>query len=165
MNINRALKNIKLEVMADFICIKNKRVIITTNKVASLLDLQTIKKYMHCIEADQIESLRLPQSKLFLKIISISYISETTNTWISSDKIDKIMKNNHIFNNIVLASKPRVIKVLPKSDMSIVWIDIWDAQSSVKAKSLINRSFNIRSFIAIIHSANMNPGIPQCKNC
>ena len=45
-NINRAFKNIKSDVMADFICIENKRVVITTNKVASLLDLQTIKKYI-----------------------------------------------------------------------------------------------------------------------
>ena len=61
-NINRAFKNIKSDVMADFICVENKRVVITTNKVASPLDLQTIKKYiknMYYIEADQIESLRL----------------------------------------------------------------------------------------------------------
>ena len=45
-NINRAFKNIKSDVMADFICIENKRVVITTNKIASLLDLQTIKKYI-----------------------------------------------------------------------------------------------------------------------
>jgi len=34
--------------------------------------------------------------------------------------VEMILKNNHIFNNIVLTSKPRVIKVLPKSDMTIV---------------------------------------------
>ena len=98
--------------------------------------------------------------KLFLKIIGIPYISEATNTQISSDKIDKIMKNNHIFNDIVLVSKPRVIKVSPKSNMSIVLINIWNTQNSVKAKSLINRRFNIRSFITTICDANMNLGIP-----
>ena len=38
-NINRVLKNIKLEVMADFICIKKGRLVIMANKVASALDL------------------------------------------------------------------------------------------------------------------------------
>jgi len=45
-NINRVLKNIKSEVMADFICSDNRDVIITTNKIASTLDLQTIERYI-----------------------------------------------------------------------------------------------------------------------
>jgi len=54
-NINRNIKNIKSDVMADFICIKNK-------KVVSNLNLQTIKKYIknaQSIETDHIESPRL----------------------------------------------------------------------------------------------------------
>ena len=35
----------------------------------------------------------------------------------------------------------------------------------MKAKSLINRKSNVRSFIVTIQGANMNPGVPQCKNC
>jgi len=38
-NINIVLKNIKLEIIADFICSDNKDIIITTNKVVSMLDL------------------------------------------------------------------------------------------------------------------------------
>ena len=49
--------------------------------------------------------------------------------------------------------------------MSIVWIDIWDTQSGTKAKNLINRRFNIVNFIITIQGANMNSGMPQCKNC
>jgi len=49
--------------------------------------------------------------------------------------------------------------------MAIVWVDIWDAQSGFKAKNLINRFFNVESYIVIIYDANMNPGVPQCKNC
>ena len=49
--------------------------------------------------------------------------------------------------------------------MSIVWIDIWDIQSGSNAKMLINRCFNIGRYIITIWEANMNPGIPQCKNC
>ena len=66
------------------------------------------------------ELLRLSQSKLYLKIIGILYLFEQTNACITSDDIKKILKNNHIFNNIVLASEPRVIKVSPKSDIAIV---------------------------------------------
>jgi len=122
-NINRALKNIKSQVMADFIRIEKSRLVITTNKVASNLNLQTIEKYMknsYSVDVNNVESLRLPQSKSFLKIIGIPYISENTNSHIILDKIEDIIKANHIFNNVVLASQLRVIKVLPKSDMFII---------------------------------------------
>ena len=76
-----------------------------------------------------------------------------------------ILKQNHIFDNISLASRPRVIKISPKSDMSIIWIDIWDVQSGSNVKMLINRCFNVEQYITTIWRANMNPGIPQCKNC
>ena len=39
ININRTLKNIKLNITADFIHTDNKDIIITTNNIASLLDL------------------------------------------------------------------------------------------------------------------------------
>ena len=38
-NINRLLKGVKSNVSADFICSDNKEVIITTNKVAKLLQI------------------------------------------------------------------------------------------------------------------------------
>ena len=49
--------------------------------------------------------------------------------------------------------------------MAIIWIDIWDTQSSSKIKSIINQRFNVGSFIAMVYGANMNPGVLQCKNC
>ena len=76
-----------------------------------------------------------------------------------------ILKQNQIFDNVNLMSKPRVIKVSPKSDMFIIWIDIWDIQSSSKAKRLINWCFNVSKYIATIQGANMNLGVPRCKNC
>ena len=168
VNINRSLKNIKLDIMANFIHVDNKGIVISTNKVVSLLDLQSIKKYVknaHCIEAEHTEFPRLSQSKSYLNIIGILYLAKQSNSYISPDNIEKILKSNHIFNNIVLASKLRVIKMSPKSNMAIVWINIWDTQSGTKAKSLISRRFNIGSFIATICDINMNPGVPQCKNC
>ena len=126
-NINRALKNIKLDIMANFIWVEKNGIIISTNKIVNPLDLQTIENYIkstRSIEADQMEFLRLPQSKSYLKLINIPYLSEKTNSCITSNEIDNILKNTHIFNNMILALKPRIIKVSSKSNMVIVWINI-----------------------------------------
>ena len=123
ININRALKGIKSNIMANFICTDTKGIIISTNNVTCPSDLQEIEKYIKntlCTIADQIKLPRLPQSKSYLKIVGISYLSEVTNTCLSSDDVEKILKANYIFNDIVLALKPRVIKISPKSDMSII---------------------------------------------
>ena len=77
--------------------------------------------------------------------------------------VEDTIKKNYIFNNIVLVSKPHIIKISSRLDMD--WINIWDAQSSSKAKSLINRYFNIKSYIATVREANMNLDFSQCKNC
>ena len=82
-----------------------------------------------------------------------------------SSDIETILKQNQIFNKITLESKTRVIKVSSKSNMSIVWIDIWDVQSGSNAKMLINRCFNVGRYIVTIWGANMNPDVPQYKNC
>ena len=69
----------------------------------------------------QVEEPRLPKSKSYLKIIGIPYYphNNSQECFTSSD-IEAILKQNQIFDNISLASKPQVIKVSPKSDMSIV---------------------------------------------
>ena len=126
-NINHILKNIKSSMMADYIHTDGKGIIITTNNIASSSDLQAVKKYVKsasCINSDQVQSPRLPQSKSYLKIIGVPYLPEATNSHISSDEVKRILKNNHIFNDIVLASKPRIVKISSKLDMAIIWIDI-----------------------------------------
>ena len=144
---------------------------VVTNSVLVNSDLLIIEKYiknLENIDSTQVKTLWLPQSKLYLKIISIPYYpcgSYNSQECITLNDIEDIIKQNHIFDNITLAFKLRVIKVLLKSDMAIVWIDIWNAQSRVKAKGLINWCFNIGRYIAMIRMANANPGIPQCKNC
>ena len=166
-NINHTLKFIKLNILADFICIDDKGIIISTNNVASPSDLQEIKKYIKnslLNNGDQVFFPWLPQSKSYLKIVGIPFLNKQSNICISPEDMEKILKNNHIFNNIVLTSKPRVIKVSPKSDMAIIWIDIWDTQNGSKAKTIINWWFNMGSFITMVHGANMNLDIPQCKN-
>jgi len=111
---------------------------------------------MNYIQAEEVEVSQLSQSKSYLKIICIPYLREDTNTSIMSDVVEKIIKKNHIFNNIILVLRPCIIKVSPKLDMAIIWIDIWDVQNSNKAKGLINRCFNIGSNIVIIRDTNMN---------
>jgi len=118
------------------------------------------------INALQVEELRLPKFKSYLKIISIPYYPHSnTQDRLTSSDIETTLKQNQIFDNISLASKPQVIKVSLKSDMSIVWTDIWDVQSGTNAKMLINRCFNIGKYIATIRRVNMNLGVSQCKNC
>ena len=123
ININCALKNIKSNTCADFICADNKGVIISTNNVASNSNLHEIKKYAkNSLSAnnDSIASPRLPQSKSYLKIVGILYFIDKSNTCVTSEDIECILKNNRIFNDIVLVSKPYIIKVSPKSDMVII---------------------------------------------
>jgi len=83
----------------------------------------------------------------------------STNLSITSDAIESIIKSNYIFNNLTLASRPKVIKTSPKSDMAIIWIDIWNTQSRKNTKMLINRCFNVGKYIVTICRANMNPGV------
>ena len=122
-NINKVLKNIKSKVMANFIHSDQAGITIVTNKVTSLLDFQTVEKYVkntNHIEVNEVKVPCLPQLKLYLKIISISYLVENTNTSISADIVEEIIKSNHIFNNIVIASKSYIIKVSSKSNIVII---------------------------------------------
>lgn len=152
-NINRVLKNIKSEVIVDFVCMDQAGIIIMTNKVASSLNLQTIEKYIknaNLINSDNIDTPYLPQSKSYLKIIGIFYFLENTNFPISADVVETIIKENHILNNIMVTSKSQIIKVSPKSNIAIIWLDIWDVQSGSNAKGLIDRCFNIGNYITTI---------------
>ena len=167
-NINRLLRNIKSNTAADFIRLDSRGIIVTMNNVAAQSDLDIIiEKYIKgidTIQADNVLSPRLPQWKSYLKILGIPFFNEANGMPIKLDDVESIIKITHVFNDVTLASKPRVIKAFPKSDMAIVRIDIWDAQSGANAKCLINRSFNIGTYIATVWGTSINPGIPQCKN-
>jgi len=169
-NINRSLCNAKTNVLVDYIRSDNTGILVVVDKIAQQSDIAIINNYVKNstdINSLQVKDACLPMSNTYLKIIRIPYYpySDNRQTKLSSDDIQNILKQNHIFDNISLASKPRVIKVSPKSDMAFVWIDIWDVQSGKNAKLLINRCFNVGNFIATIRGANMNPDVPLCKNC
>jgi len=168
ININCALKGIKFDVVADFIRSDFRGLIVVANKVPASSDISIINNYIKnsfSSDVNDIQDACFPQSKSYLKILGIPYLMENTNTPMDSNVMENIIKASHIFNDIKIVSKPRVCKVSLKSDMAIVWIDIWDSQNGSAAKRIINRSFNIGNFIATIRGANMNLGVPQCKNC
>lgn len=126
-SINRLLKDIKSDIVADFIWVDNSGLVITTNKVVAALDLNTIKNYIKnidIVDSNRVMSPRLPQSKLYLKILGILYYIKDTNLPITVDIVKKVFQTTHIFNNIVLASWPCIIKAFSKSDMVVIWIDI-----------------------------------------
>ena len=153
-NINRQLCNVKLEVLIDYIQANPLGITIITSKVCQQSDLLIIDQYIKNstdINALQVKELRLLKLKSYLKIIGIPfYLHVNSQKRLTSSDIKSILKQNQIFDNISLASRPRVIKVLSKSDISIVWINIWDIQSSSNAKILINRCFNIGWYIMTI---------------
>jgi len=152
-NLNCSLKGIKLDTIVDFIHSDHQEFIVTTNKVASSSNLSIVEKYIkntNAVDSNDIQLACFLQSKLYLKILGILYLIKSTNTPIDSSVMEAIIKNTHIFNNICITSKPYIIKVSLKSDMAIVWINIWDSQSGTSAKTLINHYFNVKSYITTI---------------
>jgi len=76
-NINSALRNIKSNIMADFVRTNQHGIIIMMNKVISMTDLQTIENYIKNVDhldSENMKTLCLPQSKFYLKIINIPYL-------------------------------------------------------------------------------------------
>jgi len=61
-NMNSTLKDVKSEIMVDFVQVNFKDIIIVTNKVALILDLQTIENYVkntNCINAEGVDISQL----------------------------------------------------------------------------------------------------------
>jgi len=111
-NVNKCLKNSKLDIIVDFIRITNNRIIITMNKLANALGLSTIKKFLkniNNVNLDLIKGPYLPKSKLYMKIIGLPY--KIKQGVITPDYIEGVLKETHLFKDVVLALKPHVIKV------------------------------------------------------
>ena len=167
-NINQLLKNIKSDIVIDFIYLDHRGFIFISNKVAVQFNISIISNYIKNasnMNTNDIQEDQLSQSKLYFKILGLSYLIENTNIPIDTGVVKSIIKSTHIFNNIKIVSKFCICKVFPRLDMAIIWIDIWNSQNSSLAKKIINRSFNIESFIVSVRGTNINSGILQCKNC
>ena len=80
-SMNRLLKNIKSDVLADYIQSDNKGIIITTNKITTISDINIVEKYIKDLEninSNDILSPCLPQSKFYLKISRVPYYSDNS---------------------------------------------------------------------------------------
>jgi len=115
-------------------------------------------KELNDVDSNNIMSPRL--SKSYLKILGILYFIENTNLFVSSDIIKRMIKSIHIFDNVVLVFHPCVIKASPKSDIAVVWVNIWSSQTGIKEKCFINRCFNIEYHIVTIREISMNLDVP-----
>ena len=60
-NINRALKDIKSDIVANFIHVDNRGMVITTNKIATNSDLDIIEKYIENIDKVDISKVISPR--------------------------------------------------------------------------------------------------------
>jgi len=102
VNINRLLKNIKFDCKVNYIQTEKLSIVIVTDKITSTLDLQTMEKYIKNskqINADHVDTLQLPQSKLYLTIIGFLYFMENLSTFVTLDIIKNVIRSNYIFNN------------------------------------------------------------------
>ena len=114
-------------VLADFIHIDGKGMVITTNKVTANLNLNIIKKYIKNVDninMNKVLSPRLSQSKYYLKILGISYYIKDINLPITADIVERVIQTTHIFNNTILTFQPYIIKISLKSDMAVIWVNI-----------------------------------------
>jgi len=109
-NINRQFRNAKSEILVDYIRVEPLGITVVTNKIAQSSDLMLIDQYVKNssdVNALQVEEPRLPKSKSYLKIIGIPYYPHTNSQdCLISGDIKSILKQNQIFDNVLLASKP-----------------------------------------------------------
>jgi len=120
--INGLLRSAKSNTHSEFIKLYSSSISIVTNNVPASSDLSIIKKHFKSINSINEEEslfLCLPQSKLYLKITSILFIQPDGNK-LTHEDITNSIQHSTLFEIVSLASKPRVIKALPKSDMAIV---------------------------------------------
>jgi len=120
--INSLLKNAKSTIWSEFIYLCLGGISITTNNIPAPSDLGIIEKYIKSINSINNNEVHFPcllQSKSYLKITDIPYIQPNGNK-LTHENIVNSINHTSLFENISLASKPRVIKASSKSDMAIV---------------------------------------------
>ena len=140
-NINRALRNVKSEVLADFIRLNLLGITVITNKVSIQSDLQIIEQYiknLDDIDVLQVEVSCLPQSKFYLKIIGILYfLHGNYQDCLTSNDVETIIKQNQIFDNITLASKLQVTQPNPTCQSFGSTSEISKVAAELRASSTI----------------------------
>ena len=107
--------------LVESVCKAWNGVFMSTNSVASAAELEVIKQWLK----------------------KTAGLGEST-------EVEAALSNSPLFEGVSLASMPHIMKASPSSDMSVIWIDIWDSQKGSKGKTLINRSFNFERHTATV---------------
>jgi len=93
-NINWALKGVKSDNFIDFIHSDYQSLIVNSNKITSLSDVLVVETYiknLNSMNASDVQSTQLSQSKSYLKILSIPYLIEGTNTSIDANIMKTVL--------------------------------------------------------------------------
>jgi len=112
-NLNHTFRGIKSNSIIDFIYINHCGLIVIVNKVAIPSELCVVKNYIKnttSVDLNNVQFTYLLQSKLYLKILDISYLIKSTNMPINLSVVESIIKSTHIFDNIHIVLKPYIIK-------------------------------------------------------
>ena len=76
---------------------------VNSNKITLLSDLLVVEIYiknLNSMNTEDIQSMQLPLSKSYLKILGIPYLIKDMNIPINASIIETIIKTTHVFNNI-----------------------------------------------------------------
>ena len=107
-SISMTLKDINSNNSADFIYIDKIGIIVTIHITASDQDIKIIEKAIKNskkINNNSVKSPWLLKSKSYLKILGLSYFSESTNKLITSQIVKEVFKKSYIFKDIEFSSK------------------------------------------------------------
>ena len=165
---NKSLVNVHSKLRVELVRKAWDGVSMSTHSVASAAELEVIKQWLKKTaglgKVTEVEPC-LPQSKLFLKILDVPYWDSKTSLPITPAQVAEALSSSPLFEGVILASMSHIMKASPSSDMSVIWIDIWDSQKGSKGKTLINYSFNFRCHTATVRGTAMHPGVAQYHNC
>jgi len=105
--INGLMKSYKSHINIDYIRESGNGITVTTSSVANTSDLSILEKYfkgLGNLESKDI-SLRLPQSKSFLKILGVPYFDNALNP-LNALQVKNSLSKTCMFNDITLSSHP-----------------------------------------------------------
>ena len=139
---NRSLVEAYSKLRVESMCKVWDGVSMSTNFVASAAELEVIKQWLKKVtglNSTVMVEPHLPQSKSFL---DIPYWGNNSSLPITQTQVEAVIASTPVFEGVMLASCPCIMKALPSSNMFVIWIDVWDSQKGTKSKTLINHSFN-----------------------
>jgi len=99
----------------------------STNSVAFAAELEVIKQWLkktaNLGDVTEVEP-HLSQSKSFLKILGIPYWDSKISLPVTLAQVAEALSSSPLFESVILASMPHIMKASPSSDMFVIWIDI-----------------------------------------